>query len=66
MVFLLAAFVMNLTGRLSEDAALYSGMNCAGALLLAFYAWSLGSYPFLVLEIVWAGSAGYKLVSIQS
>jgi len=65
MLLLLAAFVLNLVGRLSENTVRYSAMNLAGAMLLTYYAWSLESYPFLVLELVWAGSAGYKLITVR-
>lgn len=64
MVLLLVAFVLNLTGRTEEDTVLYNGLNLIGALLLMVYAYWLASWPFLVLEAVWAAAAGHKLWAV--
>lgn len=65
MVLLLVAFVLNLTGRTEEDTVLYNGLNLVGAALLIVYAYWLASYPFLVLEMVWAAAAAHKLWTIR-
>jgi len=63
MALLLAAFLANLIGRLPESDPRYTGANLVGAVLLTVYALQLESYPFLILELVWAGAAGYRLVN---
>ena len=62
---LLISFVLNLMGKLSEQGAVYLGLNFIGALLAACYAWAGRAYPFLVLEAVWAGVALFRLVALS-
>lgn len=64
MVLILAAFIGDLFKKITEDFAIYNIMNIAGALALAYYAYTLNSLPFLVLEFIWAIFAGYKLLLI--
>ncbi len=59
---LLAAFGLNLMGRLSQQGTWYLLMNLVGALLAAWYAWAGAQIPFVVLEIVWGGVALARLV----
>ncbi len=59
---LLAAFGLNLIGRLSEQGSTYLMMNVVGAMLAAWYAWAGAQIPFVVLEIVWGGVALTRLV----
>lgn len=51
---LLAAFALNLTGRLDRRSRLYQSINCAGAGLACYASWLIGFFPFVVLEGVWA------------
>ncbi|MDY6770947.1 MAG: hypothetical protein SV186_03250 [Candidatus Nanohaloarchaea archaeon] len=62
MLLLLVAFVLNLVERLAQDDTWYTALNFVGGGLLVYYAYALNSYPFLVLELVWTLSAGYKLL----
>ncbi len=59
---LLTAFGLNLIGRLSEQGTTYLIMNIFGAFLAAWYAWSGGQMPFVVLETVWGGVALARLI----
>ncbi len=59
---LLAAFALNLTGRLAPGARAYQGLNCAGAALAAWAAWEVRFLPFVVLEGTWALVAAVALV----
>jgi hypothetical protein len=61
---LLIAFVLNMTRRLSEEHPLYLGMNFVGAGLAGWFAFDSGIIPFVILEIVWAGSALFKLLLV--
>ena len=62
---LLAAFILNIAHRLTEDSKTYLLLNLVGAGLAAWYAWTLRLYPFLTLETVWAGFAFYRLLIKQ-
>jgi len=64
MVLILVAFVGDLFKKITEDYAIYNIVNIIGALALAFYAYSLNSAPFLILQLVWAACSAYKLLLI--
>ena len=51
---LLIAFVGNELGKLNSEDLGYDVLNFIGAALLAWYAVLLESWPFLILEGVWA------------
>lgn len=51
---LLLAFILNEVHVWSEDDLSYDFANFAGAALLLWYAWILGSWPFGILNGVWA------------
>ncbi len=53
-LLLLIAFILNETHLWSENERRYDAMNLIGAALLVVYAWLIRSYPFLVLNAVWA------------
>ncbi len=50
---LLLAFLLNLTGRLSQKGTMYAGMNVAGAALACLASVLLNYWPFIILEGVW-------------
>lgn len=66
LTLLLSAFVLNQTNRLSPDSKWYNILNIIGGFLLTYYAWVLGSIPFLILEAAWALFASYKLIQLWS
>jgi hypothetical protein len=51
---ILIAFVLNQIQYWDEKDLLYDIANAIGSILLGFYAWHLSSYPFVVLNAVWA------------
>ncbi len=51
---LLLFFILNQMNVLKNDSALYDGGNFVGAAILTVYAYQAGSWPFVVLELVWA------------
>ncbi|MCK5474345.1 MAG: hypothetical protein KAI53_02985 [Candidatus Aenigmarchaeota archaeon] len=62
MALILLAFVLDeIGGRISRDSVEYNALNVFGALLLLYYAYSIGSIPFLVLNSVWFLVAAIKL-----
>jgi hypothetical protein len=60
---ILLAFLMNQTGRWSSESFKYDAVNALGAGLLVLYSYLIASYPFLVLNLVWFGSAAYDLMN---
>jgi hypothetical protein len=51
----LIAFWLNNSKRITNDSVIYDAMNCIGSFLLAWYAFSLNSLPFIIINIVWGG-----------
>jgi hypothetical protein len=50
---ILLAFLMNQVGKWKNDDLIYDFVNFLGALLLVVYGLLIGSYPFVVLNVVW-------------
>jgi hypothetical protein len=66
MVCILAAFIMDEIGtNINRDSKVYQLVNLVGALLLTYYAYVLGSFPFLGLNVVWAFFAAYRLKQLS-
>jgi hypothetical protein len=57
----LAAYVLNLFGKISHESIPYISSNAFGCILTSYYAVSTQDFPFLILEIVWGAAAFYKL-----
>jgi hypothetical protein len=57
---LLAAFLLNLSGRISQNSILYCSLNFMGAGLACLASFLLSYWPFVILEGVW------MLVSVVS
>ncbi|MBI4992441.1 MAG: hypothetical protein HZB99_04455 [Candidatus Harrisonbacteria bacterium] len=53
-IFILIAFIFNQTHRWKDDDVIYDLFNLIGGLLLVTYAFLLKTYPFLILNSVWA------------
>jgi len=53
-LIVLIAFILNQIGKWRGDYLIYDVFNFVGSLLLVIYAIILSSYPFLVLNFVWA------------
>ena len=58
---LLAAFFLNLSGRLARDGHPYLLLNLAGGALAAWASWLLDYLPVVVLEGTWALGAAAAL-----
>ena len=65
MVLLLLAFALNLLKKVTEHSYSYILLNIFGAGLSIYYAYSLNAVPFIILEIVWASFAIYKLIVVS-
>ncbi len=65
MFLILLGFAMEEFARRSRHESLaYNAINIAGAFFLVVYAWSLRSWPFLVLNGVWVVVAIVKILQI--
>lgn len=53
-LIILIAFIMNQIKKWEDDYLIYDFFNFVGSLLLVIYAIILSSYPFLVLNFIWA------------
>jgi uncharacterized membrane protein YdcZ (DUF606 family) len=53
-LIVLIAFILNQIKKWKEDYLIYDVFNFIGSLLLVIYAIILSSYPFLVLNFIWA------------
>ncbi len=54
MFLILFAFFMNQTHKWKTEYPIYDFVNLIGALLLLIYSYLIKSWPFLVLNLVWA------------
>ena len=59
---LLLAFALNLAGRIEHTARSYQALNTVGAGLAAVASYSIGFWPFVVLEGTWMTVALVALV----
>ncbi|MEK7644324.1 MAG: hypothetical protein AAB390_03425 [Patescibacteria group bacterium] len=51
---ILVAFILNQLGFWKSNSLKYDAVNFIGGVLLVFYAFKIDSYPFAVLNGVWA------------
>ncbi len=51
---ILVAFLMNQTGKWNREDLAYDFLNLLGAALLVWYSVLIASYPFIVLNGIWA------------
>ncbi len=65
MIFILAAFVLDeFYKKWNQNTIQYNLLNILGSGLLMYYAYTLMSIPFLILNGVWLIAAGIKLWKI--
>ena len=64
MTLILVAFVLDEFKKIRTDSVQYNLINIIGSGLLLYYAYTLQSIPFLVLNGIWFLVAGYKIVRI--
>ena len=61
-VLLLIGFALEQFGVIGDKSYAYDGLNVVGSGLLGWYAAILGSWPFIVLETIWALVAAYYVL----
>tara|TARA_Y100000034_G_scaffold126283_1_gene177284 strand:- start:168 stop:404 length:237 start_codon:yes stop_codon:yes gene_type:complete len=65
MLFILIGFVLEeFWNKFNQDTIAYNLLNILGAGLLIYYAYSLRSWPFGILNGVWVLAALVKLIKI--
>jgi len=65
MLFILTAFVLDeFSKKWNQDTIRYNIINILGAGLLIYYAFTLNSGPFMILNTIWVLAAVIKLVRI--
>ena len=65
MCFILVAFILDeFIKKFNQDTIQYNSLNIIGAGLLIYYAFSLSSVPFMILNVVWLVVASFKLTRI--
>lgn len=64
MLLLLVAFIRDEFIKDYENTITYNMLNFGGGGLLTYYAYTLNSLPFLILESIWTIFAGYKLTTL--
>ncbi len=65
MIFILTAFILDeFVPAFNQETWKYNLLNILGSGLLAYYAFTIKGWPFLVLNVVWMIAAGIKSVEI--
>ena len=65
MAFILVAFILDeFVKKFNPNTLQYNVLNILGSGLLAYYAFVSSVWPFLILNVIWFLTAGYKLVRI--
>ena len=60
MLCILTAFVLDEFSKWNQETVQYNLLNILGGLLLVWYALTLNSWPFIILNGVWVAAAGVK------
>jgi hypothetical protein len=63
-IVLLAAFLLNLYGKLPAKSGSYKLMNLVGAGICCFSSYLIRFYPFVILEFVWGFVALLSLFNV--
>jgi hypothetical protein len=65
MLLILIAFILDeFVDKFNQNTVQYNLTNILGSGLLTYYAFTLNSIPFIILNVVWFLAAGYKLFKI--
>lgn len=65
MIFILTAFILDeFMPAFNQNTWRYNTLNILGSGLLAYYAFTIQGWPFLILNLVWLIVASIKLAEI--
>jgi len=60
--FVLTAFILENFGLFQNRPRCFNIMTLTGSLFLIYYSWVLGSWIFIILNMVWIAFAVYFLI----
>jgi len=63
-IFILIGFIIDEFTKIGKDTLSYNLINFTGASILSYYAFIVGSWPFLILNVIWTIVAIVKIVQI--
>lgn len=65
MALILTAFILEeFLKKFNPNTITFNLLNLFGSLLMSYYAYSISAWPFLVLNLVWFCTAGYKSIRL--
>lgn len=65
MALILTAFILEeFVKKFNPNTLRFNLLNLFGSLLMSYYAYSISAWPFLVLNLVWFCTAGYKSIRL--
>lgn len=65
MILILGGFVLGeFYRKCNQDNYLYNAINVIGSGLLTYYAFTLESIPFIILNGVWCVAASFKIIQL--
>lgn len=65
MICIVVAFVLDeWVQRFNQDTIAYNILNITGSGLLTYYAFTINSWPFIVLNLIWFATAIFKLAKL--
>ena len=65
MIFIVVAFVLDeWVKKFNQETVQYNIMNIIGSGLLTYYAFTINSWPFIILNVIWCATAIFKLAKI--
>ncbi len=65
MILILLAFILDeFYKKWNQNTVQYNLLNIIGSGLLVYYALTLKGWPFVILNVVWLATAGYKFWKI--
>ena len=62
MIILVSAYFLVITGKLDAKSRLYLALNIIASIVLGIYAYSIMSWPFLAINVVWILGSVYQMI----
>lgn len=63
MTILVSAYFLVISSIVSVKSKLYLGINIFASILLGIYAYSINSWPFIIINIVWILGTAYQMIA---
>ena len=62
MIILISAYFLVIAGKLDPKNKIYLGLNIFASFLLGYYAYSINSWPFLAINVIWIIGSVYQMI----